>query len=90
MGSMTITVENSIHDLLPEVVIDFLREIIVGDGTILTFMFVPVKLGFGDIQEIRCENENGIVIRRVFGFFPVSAKLRVSHDANEVIMQLAA
>jgi hypothetical protein len=86
---MTITVENSIRDLLPEVVIDFLWEIINKDNTIQTIWLVPVKLSSNNIQEIFIKNKNGITKRRVFGFIPVDAKLTVSHEGGGLLIQLA-
>lgn len=86
---MTITVENNIRDLLPDIVIEFLKEIVENDGTIQEIWLVPIKLSFNNIQEIVLKNKNGIAKRRVFGFTPVKANMIVSHKGGEAVMQLA-
>lgn len=87
---MTVTVENKLWDLLPEVIIDFLQKIILRDNTVQTIRLVPLKLSSDYIQEIVLENRDRIATQRVFGFVPVSAKLIVSHDNGKAVMQLAA
>lgn len=84
---MTIIVENNVRDLLPEVAIDFLREIISKDDTIQTIRLIPIKLSCDYIQEIILENKNGIAKRRVFGFAPIKADLIVSHKGGETVMR---
>jgi hypothetical protein len=87
---MSIRIENNIRNLMPEVAIEFLREIIRKDDTVQIIRLVPSKLAFDPIQEIFCENKSGVTRRRVFGFTPVNAKLNVLHDADGTVMRLAA
>jgi len=87
---MTIKVEDGIRRLMPEVAVEFLQKIVVGDDTIRAIRLFPVKLSSDYVQEIVCENRAGTTRRRVFGFPPVRAMLNVSREAGEVVVRLAA
>jgi hypothetical protein len=87
---MRIVIEDGLRNLMPEVALEYLREIILGDGAIRTIRLVPIKLSLGPLQEVVCEGQNGTSKRRVFGFSPVSATLYVSRGENEVVLRLAA
>jgi hypothetical protein len=82
--------EDKIRKLIPNAAVEFLSGIIRDASAIKVIRLVPVKLGFGCIQEVVYVSKNEIITRRVFGFKPISADLDVSRDDTGIAVRLAA
>jgi hypothetical protein len=89
-SKMPIAIEDGLRGLLPEVALEYLREIVLSDDTVHAIRLVPVRLWLDAVQEIVCENSSGASRRRVFGFTPVSAEMSVSRGESEIVVRLAA
>ena len=72
---------------IPGVLLDFLYGLIDNRGTIKEITLVSTVLGGGEVQDIICKTMSGSVYRRVFGFVPVNAHLKVLYykGAHELI-----
>ena len=62
---------------IPDVLMDYLRNLIGADGSIQFIRLVPVKLGYGLVQEIILEMRGKVESRRLFGFTPIDTQLQV-------------
>ena len=87
---MTITVEDGLRRLMPEVALDYLHGIVRSDATIGAIRLAPASLPLDSVQEIFCESQTGTSRRRVFGFTPVSASLDVLRREGEAVIRLAS
>ena len=65
---------------IPNVLLDFLHSLIDSNGAIIEIKLISNALGAGEVQDIICLTKDGSVFHRVFGFTPVNARLKVSHD----------
>jgi hypothetical protein len=81
--------KNSVMALLPEVLTDYLGEILDLDSEVKLIKLVPVRFGSGVVQEIVLQGRSGSETRRVFGFTPVNTSLVVNREEN-LISLLAA
>ena len=67
---------------IPDVLMDYLRNLIGADGSIQFIRLVPAKLGYGLVQEIILEMRGKVESRRLFGFTPIDTRLQVIHNEN--------
>ena len=65
------------HNTVPDVLLDFLYDLIDRNSAINEIKLASNILGTGEVQDIICETANGSVFYRVFGFPPVNACLKV-------------
>ena len=89
MNPINIMIAPEIKTILPQVLIDYLCNLLPsnenGSHSEQIFELCPDKLNGQRIQNIfYCDNR-----RRVFGFSPVSCKLRVINSADQYQMMLA-
>ena len=76
---------------IPEVLVDFLREIVEEDHSIWAITLIPARLGGGMVQEIILETTGDITnMRRVYGFEPVEARLEITRSGEGYAFALAA
>jgi hypothetical protein len=81
---------NNIIDTLPDVLMDYLRTIVKADSNIQFVRLIPMKLGYGIVQEIILEAQGNAEFRRVFGFTPVDTRLQVIRNENVMPLLVAA
>ena len=62
---------------IPNVLLAFLHEILDSDPFVTTVTLVPERLGWGSVQDIILQASYGVKMRRVYGFDPVDARLRI-------------
>lgn len=67
---------------IPDVLIEFLHEVLDSDASVTTVILVPEKLGWGLVQDIILQSSCGATTRRVYGFNPVNAHLRIERTGN--------
>jgi hypothetical protein len=82
-------IQSEIYNIIPCVLIDYLCELVKKSGTMELITLIPSKLGFGAVQEIICETASGTIMKRVFGFVPVSTQLEVLRNGDHFDMMLA-
>jgi hypothetical protein len=81
---------NRMTDMIPEVLMDYLRDIIAADGKVRFIRLIPVKLGYGAVQEIILESESGAESRKAFGFTPVNSRFQVIRNYDTPPLLIAA
>lgn len=75
---------------IPEVLIRFLRKVLSDDSSVTTIVLVPVKLGWGSVQDVVLQAPFGATTHRVYGFAPIEARLQVERVGNRCNFVLAA
>ncbi len=75
---------------IPEVLIGFLRKVLSDDSSVTAVVLVPVKLGWGLVQDVVLQTPFGATTYRVYGFAPIEARLQVERVGNRCNFVLAA
>ena len=82
--------ENIVFDTLPDVLIEYLYDIVVQNSEVESIRLIPMKLGSSTIQEIIIEAHGDTERRRAFGFTPVHARFKVLRNESEIPALIAA
>ena len=77
---------------IPDVLINYLYDLIGADCNVLFVRLVPAELGNGLVQDIILETRDNAETRRVFGFKPINTRLQVTRGDNAApsLTELAA
>lgn len=80
---------SSINGRIPEVLLDYLCKLVQMEETTWEISLTSRDFGTGKVQDISCETVFGTVFRRVFGFQPVDARLKVCVTENQIELAIA-
>ena len=81
---------NNVIATLPDVLMDYLYNIVGTDSNVQFIQLVPAKLGYGIVQDIILEAKGNSEYKRVFGFTPVNVRLKVIRNENAFPLLVAA
>lgn len=90
MRTLEITSNPFVESTVPQVLLNYLHELLEQKADVQKIVLTSRKLGDHAIQEICLETASGTVTRRVFGFIPVEAHLKVCVYENSIELAIAA
>lgn len=78
-----------LKEVIPEVLLDYLYQLVQKEDTIQEIVLKSRELGAGTVQDIFCKTISGMTVYQVFGFEPVDTRLQISMKNNQIQLAIA-